>query len=300
MLRVLGGAPVWGVDRLKWVMVRTSHKHTFMSFPQRLPRGTFTAEAKASFERMLAQNATCADIRMANDVLCSKHVYQNAVRDARGVTKADQARALRDAVRASDVWTSEIHLDGANGFLEAFFVNQRLLSLNVPAEFVLVDDTSCVNTFHFPVITVLCPTPSGANHVLAWGIIRNRTTQTLQRFFSFVAGFFPNIGIFMCDRHFAQRRAISHVFGDDAHIFHCCVHVARNIKANTGQNSTLASQFWAMRFRRTKAAEDAFIATLERYHDAKRTVFTTQLLNALDSFLPSKVDAALQRVCNKL
>ena len=110
----------WGVDRLKWVMIGTSHSHTFMSFPRRLPRGTFTAEAKASFERMLAQNATCADIRMANDVLCSKHVYQNAVRDARGASKADQARALRDAVRASDVWTSEIHLDGANGFLEAF------------------------------------------------------------------------------------------------------------------------------------------------------------------------------------
>ena len=58
-------------------------------------------------------------------------------------------------------------------------------------------------------------------------LIKNRTSQTLARFFSFVSRYFPATNTFMCDRHFAQRRAISAVFGHDVYFFHCCVHVAR-------------------------------------------------------------------------
>ena len=95
-----------------------------------------------------------------------------------------------------------------------------------------VDDTSCVNMFNLPVIAVLFPAPSGTNHIVAWGLIKNRTTQTLTRFFQFIFRYFPTINTFMCDRHFAQRRAISIVFGQDVNIFHCCVHVARNMKTH--------------------------------------------------------------------
>ena len=99
----------------------------------------------------------------------------------------------------------------------------------------------------------------------------------------------------MCDRHFAQRRAISIVFGQDVNIFHCCVHVARNMKTHTGPNSTLVTSFWKMRFTRTTESEEQFIDTLNRHHTSKRTVFTFHLVNSLDTFLPSKVDAVLKR-----
>ena len=284
-----------GADRIKWVVIFTSHSHSFASFPQRLPRNTFSDDTLSSFECMVSQNRTCGDIRVGKNVLCSKHVFENAVREARALSRTDQSRALRNAVGSSDLWSSEIHLDAGNHLLEAFFINNALLSLRLDVNFVFVDDTSCVNALNLPVIAVLFPAPSTTNHVVAWGFIKNRTTQTLARFFSFVFRFFPTINTFMCDRHFAQRRAISLVFGEGVNIFHCCVHVARNIKAHTGHNSTLVSSFWKMRSARTRETEEQFVDTVNRLHSSKRTVFTSHLVNTLHSFLPSKVDGVLKR-----
>ena len=94
----------------------------------------------------------------------------------------------------------------------------------------------------------------------------------------------------MCDRHYAQSKAIRAVFGDGVHIFHCCVHIARNIKSNTGCDGGLVSKFWAMRFKRTEEAEEQFISSLRRMHSSKKSVFTSQLLESADTYLPSKVD----------
>ena len=99
----------------------------------------------------------------------------------------------------------------------------------------------------------------------------------------------------MCDRHFAQRKAIRDVFGESASVFHCYVHLSRNIKSNCGANSDLLSKFWEMRYRRTKEAEDAFFATLKRLHESRRSLFTTELLNLLPSFVPSAVDPVIKK-----
>ena len=106
---------------------------------------------------------------------------------------------------------------------------------------------------------------------------------------------FPSIKVFMCDRHFAQRKVIKEVFGESVSVFHCCVHMARNIKSNCGPNTNLISKFWEMRYSRTKEAEDAFVASLERLHQSRRSLFTTELLNSLPSFLPPAVDPALKK-----
>ena len=161
--------------------------------------------------------------------------------------------------------------------------------------FVYVDDTACSNAFSLPVVTVLCRDPSNTAHAAAWGILKNRTTETFVRFFSFLARFFPSITTFMCDRHHAQRKAIAQVFGETAHIFHCSVHVARNIANNTGQNSVLARRFWAMRYSRTRESETKFLEALNKVHALKRSLFTTHLLHSVDSFLPSKIDPFLKQ-----
>ena len=93
---------------------------------------------------------------MTHNVLCSKDIFQNAVREARANAKADQARAVRDTVKKSTIWTSEVHIDADNVFVEAFFVNSVLLAKRLKVEFVYVDDTSCSNDFYLPVISVLC------------------------------------------------------------------------------------------------------------------------------------------------
>ena len=201
---------------------------------------------------MVAMKATTAEIKMAHNVLCNKDVFQNAIREARANAKADQARAVRDAVKNSTVWSSEVHLNSNNMFVEAFFVNSVLLAKRLEVEFVYVDDTSCSNDFYLPVISVLCRDMSNTVHAVAWGVLKNRTTETFTRFFSFVARYFPSITTFMCDRHYAQRKAITIAFGDSVHIFHCCVHIARNIANNVGQNTQLIKHFWEMRYARTR------------------------------------------------
>ena len=222
----------------------TSHNHDYSSFPRRMPRNTFSAEMVIVFSEMVAMKATCTEIKMMNNVLCCKDVFQNAIRKARADAKADQARVVRDTVNKSTIWSSEVHLNSSNVFVEAFFVNSVLSAKRLKVEFVYVDDTSCSNDFYLPVISVLCRDMSNTVHSVAWGVLKNRTMETFTRFFSFVARHFPSITTFMCDRHYAQHKAITIVFGDSVNIFHCCVHIARNIANNVGPNTLLTKQFW--------------------------------------------------------
>ena len=142
-------------------------------------------------------------------------------------------------------------------------------------------------------MSILCRDDCGTLHCVAWGITKNRTTSSFVRFLTFISKFFPDIKTFVCDRHCAQRNAIISVFGENVHVIHCCVHVARNIQTNTGMRSGLVKLFWNMRFTRTQESERAFLSSLESLHLAKRSLFTTRLLNTLDAFVPSKVDKVL-------
>ena len=99
----------------------------------------------------------------------------------------------------------------------------------------------------------------------------------------------------MCDRHHAQRKAICSVYGDGIRVLYCCVHIARNIQRNVGPNSRLLSLFWEMRSKRSPESENAFIEYIKGMHSSRASLFTTYLLNSLEAFLPSKIDAALRR-----
>ena len=144
-------------------------------------------------------------------------------------------------------------------------------------------------------LTVLCRDAAGQTHALAWGLLKNRASESFRRFFMFLFGHCPTIRTFVCDCHHGQRRAILDVFGDGVHIFHCCIHVARNIASNVGPNTDLASRFWEMRFQRTPESEARFLEALERLHAARHSLFTTQLLRHVNSFLPSQLDPLLKR-----
>ena len=187
----------------------------------------------------------------------------------------------------------DVHVDASNVFVEAFFANTALVARRVPVSFVFVDDTACTNAFMFPLVAVLCRDASKATHAVGWAIVRNRTTSTFERF-AFVAKFFPAITTFMCDSHFAQKNATVNVFGSGVRVLHCCIHIARNITSNTGRGGGLASDFWAMRFKRTAEAEAKFLGGLRRMDRIKNSAFTRHLLNATDSYLPSSVDPVLR------
>lgn len=56
-------------------------------------------------------------------------------------------RSLPDAVHESVTWSSEIHLNADNVFVEAFFANAVLVAKRLTVTFVYVDDTASSNTF---------------------------------------------------------------------------------------------------------------------------------------------------------
>ena len=74
----------------------------------------------ATIHDMALQNKTNAEIMMACGVLCSKDIFQNALRHARADIRADQSRALRDAAAKSPLWSSEVHLTVRNVFTKRF------------------------------------------------------------------------------------------------------------------------------------------------------------------------------------
>ena len=132
-----------GADFLKWVIVGISQCHDFSAFPPpRTPRNTFSSTLICEFDGMVSHGATCCDIVMKHNILWSKHVFQNAVRNARAVARMDQARAVRNAANESKTWSSLIHLNSDNVFVEAFFANTVLVARELDVDFVFVDDTS--------------------------------------------------------------------------------------------------------------------------------------------------------------
>ena len=201
------------VDVVKWVLMGVSHSHDFAAFPPRMPRNTFGGETKAAIRQMVLQNHTSSEIRRANGVLCNKDVFYNAVRSAREEKRAEQSRALRDAAAASTIWSTEIRLTEDSVFAEAFFVNAVLVARRLRVAHVFMDDTSCTNTFGLPVVSILCRDASDTVHCVAWGLIKNRTTEAFVRFLMFVSRFYGGITTVVCDRHQAQRNAIVGVLG---------------------------------------------------------------------------------------
>ena len=98
----------------------------------------------------------------------------------------------------------------------------------------------------------------------------------------------------MCDRSFSQEQALRRAFGLGFRVFHCMVHIGRNIKRNAGTNSALSSLFWRMRSERSEESGRRFLSALRQRHDTKPSAFTTQLLNSVESFLPPMVDDVLK------
>ena len=153
---------------------------------------------------MAMQNKTNVEITMACSCLCSKDIFQNALRQARSDIRADQSRALRDAAAKSAFWSSEVNLSDHNVFYDAFFANQALVAKRLLVTHVFMDDTSCTNEFGFPIVSVLCRNDSDTAHCIGWCVIKNRTTDSFTMFLTFVSKYFGDIKTFVCDRHYAQ------------------------------------------------------------------------------------------------
>ena len=70
-----------------------------------------------------------------------------------------------------------------------FFSNSKICSMRVDFDLVYVDDAACTNIFMLPVVFVLGCHCSEHVHVHTWGLLRNRTVESFERFFVFTAEF---------------------------------------------------------------------------------------------------------------
>ena len=68
---------------IKWIIMGVSHNHLFSVFPSRDPRNIFTDEAREVISSMVWQNVSSQSIRLQNNILCNKIVFQNVLREAR-------------------------------------------------------------------------------------------------------------------------------------------------------------------------------------------------------------------------
>ena len=260
-----------------------------------MPRNTFPDDVKEKIKEMAMNKTRTPEIKMALGALCNRNVFQNALRGIRKDILSEQCRALRNEANMSKLWSNEIHLTRENVSIEAIFMNTALSPSCIDNNVVFIDDTSCANVFSLTLVTMLCRDPAQRVHAIAWGVVQNRTTASFGRFLGYVKSAFPSIQTFVCDRHFGQRKAIREVFGDGVSIFHCCVHIARNIRSNCGPNTNILSRFWEMRYKRTQAAEEAFVQALRRLHKSRNSLFTAELINSLASFVPSALDPILRK-----
>ena len=144
-----------GNVNVKWLAMGVSHTHGFATFPTRMPRDTADKVVNDRFIEMALARRPCVAIKMENDVFCNKDVFYNLFRKVRSDQISGQARALRDAARASDLWSPEVRLGDDNVFVEAFFSNAKVCSMRVDFDLVYVDDTACANIFMLPVVVVL-------------------------------------------------------------------------------------------------------------------------------------------------
>ena len=232
-----------------------SHSHSFNVFPSRMPRKTFSEDMMEEIREMAMKKTPTEEIKMRVGAVCNGDVFQNALRGVRKDICSEQCRALRNAACGSGLWSSEIHLTRDNVFVEAFFTNTALSPSCIDNDIVFIDDTSCANVFSLPLVSVLCRDHAQRVHSIAWGLVQNRTTATFGRFLRYVKNVFPSIQTFVCDRHFGQRKAIREVFGNGVSIFHCCVHIARNIRCNCGPNTDIQSRFLETAFQRVKGRQ---------------------------------------------
>ena len=121
------------VDVVKWVLMGTSHSHTFNVFPTRMPRSTFPAPVLETIREMAARKVKTPDIKMEVGAVCNRDVFQNALRSVRTALMSDQCRELRSAASSSSLWASAIHLTDGNVFVESFFANAALVSKSLPS-----------------------------------------------------------------------------------------------------------------------------------------------------------------------
>ena len=163
---------------------------------------------------MVMEKQPCALVKMKNAVWCNNDIYQNVVREAHKRMNSEQARALRDVAGMSTLWSSTIHITDNHQFVEAFFVNMVVVSKRIDMDVVNVDDTACSNAFMLPVVVMLVRDASSNTHSVAWGIPRERTVESFERFFRFVSQH-CTMKVFMCDRCHSQGMALKSVFGED-------------------------------------------------------------------------------------
>lgn len=149
-----------------------------------------------------------------------------------------------------------------------------------------MDDTTCINQFDFPLLTLSFEDYNKIRQILAFGFIPGRETKHFSNFLNDIKQFhIYNIRVFIVDRWRPQSKAIKTVFPESEIVF-CKIHLYRNIRTSFGEYSMIGSLF--IQFMNLKITEEQYINEIQKIipKTKKHHFLLTHLIDDIKSYSP--------------
>ena len=175
------------------------------------------------------------------------------------------------------------------------FIAKRFSNLPIALDVVFMDDTTCVDQYDFPLITICFEDYNKARQILAFSFIPGREKVHFKSFLQDVKNHIQrSIRVFIIDRWKSQVCAIAEVFPDSNIVF-CRIHIFRNIRSVFGDNSKVGSLFNQL-IQRT-ISEETYIEELKKLIKSakKHKRFLQNLLEEIHSYSPFTIDYLMLR-----
>ena len=161
------------------------------------------------------------------------------------------------------------------------FISRRFDSLPIALDVVFMDDTTCVNIYDFPLVTICFEDYNKTRQILAFALIPGREQHHFRSFLMDVKAHTKNaIRVFIIDRWKAQV---------NASIVFCRIHIFRNIRSIFGENSRLGSLF--NQLIHETISEETYLDELHKMIDSakKHKRFLQNLYNEINAYSPKSL-----------
>lgn len=190
----------------------------------------------------------------------------------------------------SNYWR-HMYLDETGCFAAVSFVHITVAQQAYASDMMIIDDTASVNIYELPVQVSLVVDAEANSQVLAFALLRDRTTESHVRFLRDIkrqTGGDPRV--ISCDRCAAQLSAIRQVFPSSCIVF-CRVHLRRDLLKYFDASSQIIQGFDQVKDNVHACGQ--YIELLEQARmeaeDGTGRSIIDALLDNKDSWLPSRL-----------
>ena len=185
---------------------------------------------------------------------------------------------LLDQMKNGNNWSNKIIIDENKRFNGCYVFHEPIMSEKYANDLCIIDDTSCTNYYHLPLLLMISEDQNGRNQVLSFAIICSRTKNEFINYFVEIKQKIGDIRLFICDRNKTQVKALKFVFPFCKIIF-CSVHISRNLRQKAGQE--MCDLFHKLQIQ--EISEEEFINACNNYvNEHPKTKGSRLLQNLLE------------------